>query len=234
MLSVLTSTHLLLAARDSERQRFFYSSSACVYAAQHQTTTDVPPLREEDAYPAMPEDGYGWEKLFTERMARHFFEDFGLADPRGPLSQRVRTVRHVRRWTGEGARCHLPKGHPGQVVRAATGSRSGATASRPAASCTSTTASTARSSSPTATCHDPLNIGSDEFVTINQLVDIAEGIAGITLKRDYKLDAPQGVRGRNSDNTRITAALGWAPSIMLEDGLEKTYRWIHDRLVAAS
>jgi GDP-D-mannose 3', 5'-epimerase len=233
MLSVLTSTHLLVAARDANVQRFFYSSSACVYAAEHQTTTDVQPLREEDAYPAMPEDGYGWEKLFTERMARHFLEDFGL-------QTRVARYHNVYgpHGTYDGGREKAPAAICRKVIQAKLsgcnrieiwGDGEQTRSFMYIDDCVYGTQLLTNSD-----VSDPLNIGSDEFVTINQLVDIAEGIAGITLKRDYKLDAPQGVRGRNSDNTRIKAALGWAPSITLEDGLEKTYRWIYDRVVATS
>jgi nucleoside-diphosphate-sugar epimerase len=233
MLSVLTSTHLLMAARDANVQRFFFSSSACVYAAEHQTTTDVQPLREEDAYPAMPEDGYGWEKLFTERMARHFLEDFGL-------QTRVARYHNVYgpHGTYDGGREKAPAAICRKVIQAKLsgcnrieiwGDGEQTRSFMYIDDCVYGTLLLTNSD-----VSEPLNIGSDQLVTINQLVDIAEDVAGITLKRDYKLDAPQGVRGRNSDNTRVKAELGWAPSITLEDGLEKTYRWIYDRLVAAS
>jgi nucleoside-diphosphate-sugar epimerase len=233
MLSVLTSTHLLMAARDANVQRFFFSSSACVYAAEHQTTTDVQALREEDAYPAMPEDGYGWEKLFTERMARHFLEDFGL-------QTRVARYHNVYgpHGTYDGGREKAPAAICRKVIQAKLsgcnrieiwGDGEQTRSFMYIDDCVYGTQLLTNSD-----VSEPLNIGSDQLVTINQLVDIAEDVAGITLKRDYKLDAPQGVRGRNSDNTRVKAELGWAPSITLEDGLEKTYRWIYDRLVAAS
>jgi nucleoside-diphosphate-sugar epimerase len=233
MLSVLTSTHLLMAARDANVKRFFFSSSACVYAAEHQTTTDVQALREEDAYPAMPEDGYGWEKLFTERMARHFLEDFGL-------QTRVARYHNVYgpHGTYDGGREKAPAAICRKVIQAKLsgcnrieiwGDGEQTRSFMYIDDCVYGTQLLTNSD-----VSEPLNIGSDQLVTINQLVDIAEDVAGITLKRDYKLDAPQGVRGRNSDNTRVKAELGWAPSITLEDGLEKTYRWIYDRLVAAS
>ncbi len=142
-------------------ERFFYSSSACVYNADKQTDADVTALKEEDAYPAMPEDGYGWEKLFSERMCRHFREDFGLDDPRGPLPQRLRPVRHLGRRPREGPRRHLPQGDRGQARRRRTRSRSGATASRPAASCTSTTASRASHMLTHSDIREPINLGSD-------------------------------------------------------------------------
>jgi len=233
MLSVLTSTHLLLAARDANVQRFFYSSSACVYAAHHQTSADVEPLREEDAYPAMPEDGYGWEKLFTERMARHFLEDFGL-------ETRVARYHNVYgpHGTYDGGREKAPAAICRKVIQATLagsntieiwGDGEQTRSFMYIDDCVYGTQLLTNSD-----VSEPLNIGNDQFVTINQLVDIAERIGGITLKREYKLDAPQGVRGRNSDNTRIKALLGWAPSITLEDGLEKTYRWVYDQLVARS
>ncbi|HWM20653.1 MAG TPA: NAD-dependent epimerase/dehydratase family protein [Ilumatobacteraceae bacterium] len=233
MLSVLTSTHLLLAARDANVQRFFYSSSACVYAAHHQTSADVEPLREEDAYPAMPEDGYGWEKLFTERMARHFLEDFGL-------ETRVARYHNVYgpHGTYDGGREKAPAAICRKVIQAKLagsntieiwGDGEQTRSFMYIDDCVYGTQLLTNSD-----VSEPLNIGNDQFVTINQLVDIAERIGGITLKREYKLDAPQGVRGRNSDNTRIKALLGWAPSITLEDGLEKTYRWVYDQLVARS
>ena len=128
MLSVLINTHMLLAAQEAGVQRYFYSSSACVYNADKQTGRQTSPaLKEEDAYPAMAEDGYGWEKLFSERMCRHFREDFGLCDARGALPQRLRPARHLGRRPREGAGGHLPQGDRGQADRASTRSRSGAT-----------------------------------------------------------------------------------------------------------
>ena len=178
--------------------------------------TDVAGLKESDAYPAMPEDGYGWEKLFSERMCRHFREDFGL-------ETRVARYHNVYgpHGTWDGGREKAPaaicrKVDRGRSSPATTRSRSGATASRPAASCTSTTASRGRCGSMDSDVVEPLNLGSDELVTINELVDIVEDDRRrSTLERRYDLDAPQGVRGRNSDNTLIRERLGWAPSISL-------------------
>ena len=164
---------------------------------------DVTALKEEDAYPAMPEDGYGWEKLFSERMCRHFREDFGIADARRALPQRLRPGRHLGRRPREGAGRDLPQGHRRPSSPASTRSRSGATASRRAPSCTSTTASRARSCSPTATSSSRSTSAATNWSRINQLVDIVEDIAGIKLKRSYNLNAPKGVNGRNSDNTLI-------------------------------
>jgi nucleoside-diphosphate-sugar epimerase len=231
MLSVLISTHMLVAARDEGVERYFYASSACVYAADKQSSPEVEPLAEDDAYPAMPEDGYGWEKLFAERMCRHFAEDFDME---------TRVARYHNVYgpggTWDGGREKAPAALCRKVATAAlTGdhrieiwgdgrqTRSFTYIDDCLEGTLRLTASDVR---------DPLNVGSDQLVTVNHLVDIVESIAGITLDRTYKLDAPQGVRGRNSDNTRIRAELGWAPSISLEDGLAATYAWVHDQVAA--
>ncbi len=229
MLSVLINTNLLIAARDSSVSRFFFSSSACVYAADKQTETEVVALRESDAYPAMPEDGYGWEKLFSERMCRHFTEDYGL---------RTRVARYHNVYgplgTYEGGREKAPAAICRKVIEAIQsgdhsieiwGDGEQTRSFMFIDDCITGTLML------TASEHaEPINIGSDELVSINQLVDIVEDIAGVKLRRRYKLDAPKGVRGRNSDNTLIRATLGWAPSISLRQGLEATYRWIHDQM----
>jgi nucleoside-diphosphate-sugar epimerase len=229
MLSVLESTHMLLAARDHDVERFFYSSSACVYAADKQTDPEVTALREEDAYPAMPEDGYGWEKLFTERMARHFREDFGLAT-------RVARYHNVfgSKGTWDGGREKAPAAICRKVI-AAKLSNSGkieiwgdGEQTRSFMYIDDCLEGTLRLTASDYT--EPVNLGSTELVTINQLVSIVEEIAGVELERVHDLSAPQGVRGRNSDNTRLLAALGWEPSVSLKDGLEKTYAWIYEQM----
>jgi GDP-D-mannose 3',5'-epimerase len=228
MLSVLTNTHMLQAAQAGGVRTFFYSSSACVYAADKQVSADVVPLREEDAYPAMPEDGYGWEKLFSERMCRHFREDFGLAT-------RVARYHNVYgpHGTWEGGREKAPAAICRKVIQAkATGQTSieiwgDGQQTRSFMfidDCVKGTLAIAASD-----ILDPINLGSSELVTINQLVDIAEAIGGVKLKRSYNLSAPKGVNGRNSDNSRMRAALGWEPSIRLRDGMERTYCWIHEQ-----
>jgi nucleoside-diphosphate-sugar epimerase len=231
MLSVLQSTHMLVAARDADVERFFYSSSACVYAADKQVDTDVMPLREEDAYPAQAEDGYGWEKLFTERMCRHFAEDFGL-------ETRVARYHNVYGPLGtfEGGREKAPAAICRKVAAAKLSGDhrieiwGDGEQTRSFMYIDDCVEGTLRITGSDAT--EPLNLGSNELVTINGLVDIVEEIAGIELERSYVLDAPQGVRGRNSDNTRIQKQLGWQPSITLADGLERTYRWIYDQMTA--
>lgn len=232
MLSVLVNTHLLLAARDAGVQRYFYASSACVYAADKQDRPDVEGLRESDAYPAMPEDGYGWEKLFSERMCRHFSEDFGLAT-------RVARYHNVYgpHGTYDGGREKAPAAICRKVAMAKLsgyheieiwGDGNQTRSFTYIDDCIFGTNLLMQSE-----VSQPLNIGSDEMVTINQLVDIVEQIAGLRLRRRYVLDAPQGVRGRSSDNTLITALLGWKPTIRLEVGMERTYRWVFDQLAGA-
>jgi GDP-D-mannose 3',5'-epimerase len=229
MLSVLINTHLLEAAKEHDVERFLFSSSACVYAADKQTEAEVQPLREEDAYPAMPEDGYGWEKLFSERMCRHFTEDFGLG---------TRVVRYHNVYGPEGtydggrekapaaicrkvAQAKLSGDHEIEVWGDGEQTRSFTYIS----DCVHGTKALMASDH-----SEPVNLGSTEMVTINQLIDIVEEIAGIKVSRNYDLSAPQGVRGRNSDNTQLEVALGWQPSVTLQEGMAQTYAWIYDQL----
>jgi nucleoside-diphosphate-sugar epimerase len=233
MLSVLINTHMLMAARDLGVQRFLYSSSACVYNADKQTNSDVVALREEDAYPALPEDGYGWEKLFSERMCRHFEEDFGLP-------------------------CRVPRFHN---VYGPHGTWDGGREKAPAAICRKVLEAKlsgnreieiwgdghqTRSFMYIDDCiegvkailesdiREPINLGSSELVTINQLVDVVEELADVRLERKYNLSAPRGVNGRNSDNTKITEYLGWEPSTRLRDGMAKTYSWIESQMLVGA
>ena len=231
MLSVLINTHMLQAAVQYKVPCYFYSSSACVYNGDKQKTFEAPSLKEEDAYPAMPEDGYGWEKLFSERMCRHFREDFGL---------RTRVARFHNVYgpwgTWYGGREKAPAAICRKVIEAKLAGRreieiwgSG---------------DQTRSFMFIDDCVkgidlimnsdilEPINLGSSEAVTINQLVDITEQIAGIKLKRNYDLTAPKGVNGRNSDNALIQKLLRWEPSTPLRVGMEKTYRWIYDQYLA--
>jgi nucleoside-diphosphate-sugar epimerase len=233
MLSVLINTHLLMAAREAGVERFFYSSSACVYAADKQTSTDLPALKEADAYPAMPEDGYGWEKLFSERMCRHFTEDYGLAT-------RVARFHNVYgpEGTWDGGREKAPAAISRKVANAVL---SGDHRIEIWGDGEQT-----RSFMYIDDCVEgvlrifdsgvlvPVNLGSSELTTINNLVDIVEGVAGVKLERSYDLSAPKGVRGRNSDNTLIHAELGWEPSIRLADGMAITYEWVLDQIRSGS
>ncbi len=231
MLSVLINTHLLESALRFGVRRYFFSSSACVYAADKQLSPDIEPLRESDAYPAEPEDGYGWEKLFSERMCRHFSEDFGI-------TTRVARYHNVYgphgTWTGgrekapaaicrKIAEAKLAGHHEIEIWGDGQQTRS----FMYIADCVDGTRRIMDSD-----IDEPINLGSSEMVTINELVDLVEEIAGVTLTRRYDLDAPKGVRGRNSDNTMILERLGWEPSIPLRAGLEQTYRWIYDQVAA--
>jgi nucleoside-diphosphate-sugar epimerase len=229
MLSVLINTHLLQAANEGDVERFFFSSSACVYAADKQVNPDVTALSEGDAYPAMPEDGYGWEKLFSERMCRHFREDFGLTtrvaryhNVYGPLGTfeggREKAPAAICRKIAE---AKLSGNHEIEVWGDGEQTRSFMYID----DCVKGTKDILNSE-----IIEPINLGSSELVTINQMIDMIQGIAGIEVKRNHDLSAPQGVRGRNSDNTMIQQELGWEPSISLQDGLEKTYAWIYDQL----
>lgn len=231
MLSVLTNTHMLLAAQEAGIERFFYASSACVYNADKQKNPNITALKEEDAYPGLPEDGYGWEKLFSERMCRHFREDFGI-------KTRVARFHNVYgpEGTWEGGREKAPAAICRKVIAAVVSGKheieiwGDGTQTRSfmyVDDCTKGIQKITHSN-----ILFPINLGSSELVSINQLVDIAEGIAGIKLKRHYKLDAPRGVAGRNSDNTLIEKVLGWEPDTRLRDGMEKTYRWIYDQFTA--
>ena len=232
MISVLINTHLLIASRDCGINRFFYASSACVYNGEKQADPNNPGLKESDAYPALAEDGYGWEKLFSERMCRHFMEDFGL-------------ITRVARFHN---------------VYGPYGTYDGGREKAPAAICRKVIESLITGNKEIVIWGDgqqtrsfmyiddcikgildimysnilePINLGSSEMVSINGLVDIVEEIAGIKLGRKYDLDAPKGVRGRNSDNTLIKKYLGWEPSISLRTGMKKTYDWIKDQMTSS-
>jgi len=234
MLSVLINTHLLMAARKFGVEKFFYASSACVYNGDIQHTVDdgdrftPPALKESDAYPALAEDGYGWEKLFSERMCRHFMEDFGLY-------ARVARFHNVYGpWgTWFGGREKAPAAICRKVIEAKLsgkheieiwGNGHQTRSFMYIDDCVKGIDLILHSD-----ILEPINLGSSEAVSINQLVDIVEDIAGIKLKRNYDLSAPKGVNGRNSDNTLIQKYLGWEPSISLREGLKKTYAWILDQ-----
>jgi nucleoside-diphosphate-sugar epimerase len=229
MLSVLINTHLLMASHKVGVQKYLFASSACVYAADKQTDPNVIALKEEDAYPASPEDGYGWEKLFSERMCRHFREDFGLHT----CVARYHNV-YGPHGTFDGGREKAPAAICRKVISAKLsgkheieiwGDGHQTRSFMYIDDCIKGTRLMVDRDIP-----GPLNIGSNELVSINQLVDVVEEIAGVRLKRTYNLRAPKGVKGRNSDNTRIQKILGWQPSISLREGMEKTYRWIYDKM----
>lgn len=231
MLSVLINTHMLQAAQKFGVQRYFYSSSACVYNADKQRDVNNPGLKEEDAYPAMAEDGYGWEKLFSERMCRHFREDYGLY---------IRVARFHNVYgphgTWDGGREKAPAAICRKVIQAkVTGKHEieiwgDGTRTRSFMyidDCVKGIQLIMNSG-----ILEPVNLGSSEMVSVNQLVGIVEDIAGVKLHRTYDPEAPKGVMGRKSDNTLIKQLLNWEPSIPLRTGLEKTYAWICDEYMA--
>lgn len=229
MLTVLINTHLLLAARDCGIQRYFYASSACVYNASKQTDIDNPGLKESDAYPAMAEDGYGWEKLFSERMCRHFSEDFGLVT-------RVARFHNVYgpHGTYDGGREKAPAAICRKVIDGRSNGKKEILIWGDGLQ--------TRSFMYIDDCikgiqdimysniTEPINLGSTEMVSINQLVDMVEDIADYRMERKYDLNAPKGVRGRNSENTLIKKYLGWEPSIPLKKGMKNTYDWIKEQM----
>jgi nucleoside-diphosphate-sugar epimerase len=233
MISVLINTHLLIAARDSGIDRFFYASSACVYNGDKQTDPDNPGLKESDAYPALAEDGYGWEKLFSERMCRHFREDFGL-------TTRVARFHNVYGPFGtyDGGREKAPAAVCRKVIEAGIagkkeiviwGDGHQTRSFMYIDDCIKGIQDIMYSN-----IEEPINLGSSEMVSINELVDIVEDIAGYKLNRTYDLNAPKGVRGRNSENTLIKKYLGWEPSIPLRKGMKKTYDWINEQILNES
>lgn len=229
MLSVLISTNMLLAAQQAGVRRFFYSSSACVYPGIRQSEPNAVSLREEDVYPADCEDGYGWEKLFSERMARHFYEDYGM-------ETRVARYHNVYGPHGAytGGREKAPAAIARKAAEAVLGGRHEITIwgdgeqTRSFMFIDDCVEGTRRLMD--SDHRDPLNIGSNELVTINQLVRVVEDLIGVRLERRYDLSAPQGVRGRNSNNSRIRAVLGWEPSVRLHDGMRELYAWVFHQL----
>ena len=229
MLSVLINTNLLRACLVNKVKKYFFSSSACVYNGTKQTSTFIPGLKESDAYPAQPEDGYGWEKLFSERMCRHFTEDFGLP---------TRVIRYHNVYgplgTYDGGREKAPAALSRKIAMAkfnnekqidVWGDGEQTRSFMYIDDCLEGTKKIFNSD-----LKDPYNLGSDEQVSINQLIDMIEKIADFKVKRKYLLDKPKGVRGRSSDNSKINVDLGWSPSIKLIDGLSKTYSWIEDQI----
>lgn len=225
MMNVLINTHMLKAAQEGDVSQFFFSSSACVYAAGNQANPNVAALQERDAYPAMPEDGYGWEKLFSERMCGHFRQDFGMQT----TVARYHNV-YGPEGTFDGGREKAPAAICRKVAEAVLFKRQEIEIWGDGKQTRSFMYidDCIRGSRAIADLGDgePINLGSPDLITINDLVSIVEDIAGVTLQRNYNLDAPQGVRGRNSDNTLFLEKHRWEPSIPLRLGLERTYDWI--------
>ena len=229
MLSVLINTHLLMAARQFGVGQYFYSSSACVYPDYRQHDSNVTALKESDAYPAMPEDGYGWEKLFSERLCKHYEEDFGM-------NMRVFRFHNVYgpQGTWAGGREKAPAAMCRKIIEAQdNGSHEieiWGDGEQTRSFMYIDDCLTGISKLMASGHSDPLNLGRSELVSINRLADIVCEIAGVEVKRKYNLNAPQGVRGRNSDNTLIRQVLGWEPEIDLKTGMEKTYWWIKEQV----
>jgi len=233
MLSVLINTNLLRASVENKVSRYLFSSSACVYNAEKQKKTFIQGLRESDAYPAEPEDGYGWEKLFSERMCRHFTEDFGLE---------TRVIRYHNVYgpigTYDGGREKAPAALCRKIINAKLdGSKSieiwgdgeQTRSFMYIDDCIEGTLKVFNSD-----YSDVFNIGSEEQVSINQLADYIENIADTKVERKYLLDKPKGVRGRSSDNSFVKEKINWDTKTTLRDGLKKTYSWIYSEITSKS
>ncbi len=224
----LIDMHTLEASRINGVKRFLYTSTACIYPEHLQEDADAKPLREEDAYPAMPQEAYGWEKLTAERLCQHYMEDYGIE---------MRIVRFHNIFgeygTWEGGREKVPAAMCRKVATAKLtgdhqieiwGDGEQTRSFCHVEDCVEGIYRLMRSE-----YAEPLNLGQDRLVSINELADTIAEIAGITIEKRH-IDGPQGVRGRNSDNTRLSETLGWVPQISLEDGLSRTYRWIEQEV----
>ncbi len=229
MLSVLVNTHLLMACKEFKVKKYFFSSSACAYNKDLQNQTSITGLKEEDAYPANPEDGYGWEKLFSERMCRHFLEDYNLD---------VKVARYHNIFgpngTYDGGREKAPAALCRKIIESKInktdkidvwGDGEQTRSFLYIDDCVEATLKLFDSK-----YHGPINIGSEEKVSINEMIEKIESISGIKVKKNYQLDKPKGVRGRNSDNTLIRSQLNWDTKFTLSQGLEKTYKWIFSEI----
>jgi len=228
--NVLINTHMLEAARRNGVKRLFYSSSACVYARYRQENPDVTALKEADAYPADPDNEYGWEKLYTERMCAAYLADYGF-------ETRMARFHNIfgPYGTWAGGREKAPAAMCRKVAETLDGGviKIWGDGKQTRSFCYIDDCLDGVYQLMHSDYKEPLNIGSDELVTINELADIAMALAGKSLKKEYELDKPQGVRGRNSDNTLIKQVLGWAPSISLREGMAKTYPWIAEQVERA-
>ncbi len=224
--NVLINTHVLEAARQEQAARYLYTSSACVYPLYRQQTPDVTPLREEDAYPADPEDGYGWEKLFSERQCRHYWEDYGLE---------TRVVRFHNIFGPLGTYDGGREKSPAAICRKVALARDGGSievwgdGSQTRSYCYVDDAVEGMRRLIRSSHRDPLNLGQERLISINELVDLVASIAGKRITRQH-ITGALGVRGRTSDNTRLRAVLGWEPAVSLETGMRRTYEWIASQL----
>ena len=230
MQSVLINTNLLIASKENKIKRYFFSSSACAYNKNKQQDVFIKGLKEKDAYPADPEDGYGWEKLFSERMCRHFMEDYGIE---------IRIARYHNIYgpfgTYDGGREKAPAALCRKIINAKKnnedkiavwGDGKQTRSFLYIDDCIEGTIRLFESD-----YSEPVNIGSDEQVSINQMIDIIENISKVKkLKRDYQLDKPKGVRGRSSNNDLVKEVLNWSYEIKLKDGLKKTFDWMSNEI----
>jgi nucleoside-diphosphate-sugar epimerase len=221
--NTLINIHMLEAAKQTKIKKYLYTSSACIYPGYLQNTPDISPLKEEEAYPADAEDGYGWEKLYTERACRHYMEDYGLTTYSvrfhnifGPLG------------TYDGGREKSPAAICRKIAKAKDGDTIEVWGDglQTRSYCYVDDCVEGIYRLMQSDFHEPINLGQDRMITINELVDMVAKIAGKIIHRQHDLTKPQGVRGRNSDNTLLRKVLGWEPQISLEEGLAKTYRWI--------
>ena len=230
MQSVLINTNLLIACKESKVKKYFFSSSACAYNKSIQQEVFIEGLKEDDVYPADPEDGYGWEKLFSERMCRHFMEDYGI---------QVRIARYHNIYgpygTYDGGREKAPAALCRKIIKAKKESKNeievwgDGMQTRTFLYVDDCIEGTLRLFE--SNYSDPVNIGSDEQVSINQMIEMIEGISGLKkLKKIYQLDKPKGVRGRSSNNDLVKKVLNWSYKIKLKEGLEKTYNWISSEI----
>jgi GDP-D-mannose 3', 5'-epimerase len=226
--NALINIQTLEAARQNGVRRYLYTSSACIYPEYLQTTPDAVPLKEDDAYPAQPQDAYGWEKLITERLCMHYHEDYGL---------KTRIVRFhnifgpLGTWTG--GREKAPAAMCRKVAMAkVTGNHEieiWGDGRQTRSFCYIDDCVVGLHKLMRSDYHLPLNLGQDRMVTIDELADIVAEAAGVRITKRH-VPGPQGVRGRNSDNTRLREVLGWEPQITLEDGIRRTYTWIEDQV----
>jgi nucleoside-diphosphate-sugar epimerase len=224
----LINIHTLDAARENGIKRYLYTSSACIYPEHLQTETEVVPLKEEDAYPAYPQDAYGWEKLVSERLCTHYREDYGI-------ETRIVRFHNIfgEKGTWEGGREKAPAAMCRKIAMAKlTGDKTieiWGDGEQTRSFCYITDCVDGIYRLMRSDFHEPLNLGQDRMVSINELADMVAAIAGIEIDKKH-IDGPQGVRGRNSDNTKLREVLGWEPAISLEDGLATTYAWIEDQV----
>lgn len=225
--NTLINMHMIEAARHHNVSKFLYTSSACIYPGYKQNITDITPLKESDAYPADAEDGYGWEKLYAERTCRHYYEDYGL---------KTYSVRFHNIFGPLGAYDGGREKSPAAICRKIALSKKidsievWGDGLQTRSYCYATDCIEGIYALMQSDFHDPINLGQDRMLSINDLVDIVASISGKQISKRYDLTKPQGVRGRNSDNTLIENVLGWKPKVSLEEGLEITYKWIWDQL----